>query len=505
MWSWIVHLALFGLLVAAAPAALFDPLDPRSFVLLGLVGAWRYGWGAVHLVRSLVYRHLVFPRWRRLAESRWRAFDGLPPEEKERLLPHVFLVITSYRYPTEATAACYRAAIGEAVRYGGRVTVVASLVEPADRRLVKEVFRALAPPERVKLVLVELPPFGKREALAAGLVAVSRRMPRPHDVVAVMDGDTVLTPRCLRRSVPFLSLFPDVGGVTTDEAPLPRGGPPVHAWFVLRFARRHLYMSSVALSRRLLVMTGRFSLFPAAVATDPAFVARVREDHIDHWRLGRIRLLTGDDKSTWLSLLERGRSMVYVPDVCVLTTESLPHRRFPVGATQLMWRWFGNMLRAGRAALALGPARTGPFLWWCLVDQRVSAWTPLVGPVAIAMLAVLVHPLLLYAYLLWVLLTRTLLVLGLAAATGRRLSGLSPLLLWFDQVYGALVKTTVLFRLDRQMWTRQRIRADAAGGPWRAASAWFAQAVAYGALVLAVGLATGFFELPPAMAVGGGS
>ena len=105
MWGWLLVFCTFGLLVAAAPAALFDPLDPRFFVLLGLVGIWRYGWGAVHLARSLAYRHLVFPRWRRLVESRWRALDALPPDERERVLPHVFLVITSYRYPTDTTAA----------------------------------------------------------------------------------------------------------------------------------------------------------------------------------------------------------------------------------------------------------------------------------------------------------------------------------------------------------------------------------------------------------------
>ena len=37
------------------------------------------------------------------------------------------------------------------------------------------------------------------------------------------------------------------------------------------------------------------------------------------------------------------------------------------------------------------------------------------------------------------------------------ISGLYPPLLYYTQLYGALLKTWVLFRLDRQRWTRQNI------------------------------------------------
>ncbi len=495
--SWLLYLLLLTALVVWAPARLFDPLDPRFLVILGVVGSWRYGWGALHLLRAHLYRRRMFPQLRQRAEALFRArFGGASDPAR---LPHVFLVITSYRYPSETTAACYRTAVLEAMRYGGPVTIVASLVEPADRQLVKAVFRVLAPPARVRLVLVELPPRGKRAALAAALVAVSRRMPRPDDVVALMDGDTVLTPRCLRQSVPLLGLSRRIGGLTTDERPVGGGGPLARAWFRLRFARRHLYMNSLALSRRLLVMTGRFSLFPAHIATDPAFITRIREDEIHHWRLGRIPLLTGEDKSSWLFLLERGLEMVYVPDVTVLTTESLPHRRFLVGTTHLMRRWAGNMLRAGAAALALGPRRVGPFAWWCLVDQRLSMWTPVLGPLAAGAIALAIDPLFLYAYGLWVLTTRLVLTLGLATLRPG-LGGLAPLLLYFDQVYGALVKQWTFFRLHRQRWTRQPITGAARDDGWTLASCWLAHGTAVLALLVAVGLLTGVLELPPALA-----
>jgi hypothetical protein len=44
-----------------------------------------------------------------------------------------------------------------------------------------------------------------------------------------------------------------------------------------------------------------------------------------------------------------------------------------------------------------------------------------------------------------------------------------PLLLWYDQVALALVKGRALFRLDRQLWTRQNIASRGNASGWRAA------------------------------------
>ena len=40
-------------------------------------------------------------------------------------------------------------------------------------------------------------------------------------------------------------------------------------WHKLRFAQRHINMCSMALSKRVLTMTGRMSVFRATVVTDP--------------------------------------------------------------------------------------------------------------------------------------------------------------------------------------------------------------------------------------------
>ena len=93
---------------------------------------------------------------------------------RELLASEVFIVVTSYRIPAETSLAAFTAAIEEAARYPSPVTIVAAVVEMADQRLAKDLFRRLAPPARVRLILVRGKPTGKRDALARALRAVAR-------------------------------------------------------------------------------------------------------------------------------------------------------------------------------------------------------------------------------------------------------------------------------------------------------------------------------------------
>jgi mannuronan synthase len=410
----------------------------------------------------------------------------------------VFFIVTSYRITPETTTHVYRSAIAEAVRYGAPATIVASVVEIADQRLIKALFRQMRPPDHVRLMFVRLPGLGKRVGLGVALRAVARTIPRPDAAVVILDGDALVRPGTLTRCLPLFHAQPGIDGITTDQDALVQGGPWITAWFRWRFAQRHMHMSSLGLSRRLLNMTGRMSLFRIEVATDPSFIQMVEDDHLDHWRLGRFRLLTGEDKSTWLWLLERGRGMLYVPDVRTVTLESPPAPGFFRPTSMLMLRWFGNMLRASGPAIALGPRTVGPFAWWCLIDQRLSMWTPLIGPTVAILFALAYSPVFLYTYLLWIGTTR--LLLSLAMLTQReRISGLYPMIFYYNQLYGAVVKSYVLFRLDRQRWTRQNIALERGLGVWQARlHAWgsaYLHGLAMLLLVTAVALWSGV--LPP--------
>lgn len=487
-------LACYILLLAAlalhAPSELLDPAG-RAFVLAaGPLLIWRYGWGLVHFSRAQIYKRLRFPRLRAKADRLWAAIEAAPPP--------VYCVCTSYRIRPETSTHVFRALAEEARRYPGPVVIVASLVEMADQRLVKHIFHRLAPPDRVRLILVRMAGQGKRDALAAGLMAVARDRPAEDAVVAVLDGDTVVAPGTLARTVPFFGLRPEIGGLTTDEDAVVDGGRLKRDWHRLRFAQRQLLMCSMALSGRLLAMTGRLSLYRVGIATRPSFIEAIRADYLDHWRLGRIRLLTGEDKSTWQWLLAHDQRMFYVPDVRVLTVEHPPHRCFFIASTMLMQRWFGNMLRSSTRAITMGPGRIGLFTWWSLIDQRVSMWTPLVMPLGALAFSLIAGPLVLYAYLLWVMTTRLFQALMLLTVRDT-ISGLYPPLILYGQVHGALVKTWVLFRPDRQGWTRQPIAAVPADGRL-AARRGMGSAYAYGVAMLALcvltALYTGALPLP---------
>lgn len=491
-----LYLLALAALAANAPAVLWTPGATSFIVIIGWIGIWRYSWGAVHFLRSLWYRQVAFPRRRRWLGEIEAATDGA----EDLLPPEVFIVVTSFRIPAETTATVFTAAIREAATYPGRTTIVASLVEMADQRLVKDLFRRLAPPPQVRLVCILGQGAGKREGLATALRAVSRQAPLPGSVVIVQDGDAVLPDGCLRATLPFFGLQPRLAALTTDEdCIVPDAGPVLRAWHHLRFAQRHLLMSSMALSGRLITMTGRMSAYRVEIATDPGFVAEVEHDTLDHWRHGRIRLLTGEDKSAAYALLRRGAEMLYVPDVRVLTVEHPPAPDLLRTATALMLRWSGNMLRASGRCIELGPGRLGWFVWWCLVDQRISMWTPLIGPIAAVLLAIAVTPAFLYAYLLWVMVSRLAQAL-LLLAVRPRISGLYPLLIYFGQVYGALVKTWVLFRLDRQRWTRQDIAYVPPRGPWaarlHALGSAYLHLLALGTLVMVVAILAHLLPLP---------
>ena len=510
-----MYLILYVLLLLAvllhAPDALLDPAAREFVLIIGLVGIWRYSWGFVHFVRALIYKNRTFPRWRRYTDRLLAAADEITEEpdsetasgprvDPAELLPDAYIVITAFRIRAETVATVFRAAFDEAARYGRPVTIVASVVEMADERLIKQLFYRLDRPERVRLAVVRLPGSGKRDGLVAALRAVGRLRPAPDSAVVVMDGDAVLPPGSLRNTLPLLRVMPDLQGLTTDEDAVVDGGTLIRTWHRLRFAQRQVLMCSMALSRRLLTMTGRMSVFRSQVALDPDFVAQIGDDSIEHWRLGRIKLLTGEDKSTWFWLLKNRMTMLYVPDVRVVTIEHPPSTRFLPAATKLMMRWFGNMIRASGRAVDLGPRQTGPFVWWCLIDQRVSMWTPLIGPLAALCFAVAVSPVFLYVYAAWILITRFAQSLMLLAFRDT-ISGLYPPLLYFNQVYGALIKTYMLFRLDRQRWTRQQI---AAAEPERGRIATFLRntgsayihALALLALFTAVAFLTGLLQLP---------
>ncbi len=485
----VLYVAVLALAILQLPPVLLDPDAAQFLFIIGAIGVWRYGWGGVHFVRSLIYRLVVFPRWRRQADA---LGDAARPS-------HLYLLVTSFRISTDTTLAVYRSVIEEAARYGAPTTIVASIVEMSDERVIKQLFQSCNPPEHVKLMVVRIKGSGKRDGLACAFRAISRDNPPAGFIAAVIDGDSLLMPGLLSKCVPFFRLRKNVGALTTDEFCSVEGAGIFRNWYSMRFAQRHIAMSSVGLSRRVLTLTGRMSMFRGELLTDPSFISQVELDWIDHWRLGRFRFLTGDDKSSWYWMLKNGYEMLYIPDAQVLTVESPPHPKFTKASVMLMRRWFGNMLRTNARAIALGPRRMGLFTWWCIVDQRVSIWTTMVGPIGAILATLFITPYAWIYYLCWIGLTRYVLTLSLLTAR-RHVSATYPFLLYYNQIVGSLVKSSVIFQLDRQKWTRQKTTLNRGLSSSRERrlrqSAVALQAMSFACLIIAVAIFINVLELP---------
>ena len=482
--GWLAFLSALMLLALAVPAARFDPGSGQFLLFIGAIGIWRYSLGILHFLRGMLFLYWVFPRLRRKARA---LGDAAMPSR-------VYLMITSFRIEAETTAAVYRAAFREAAASGLPTTVVASLVELGDEQLVRSLWGRMQMPDNCHLKIVRIPGTGKRDGLAQGFRAISRDLPPEDAVVAVIDGDTVIDAGIVRATAPYFALLPKVGGLTTDEFCEVRGSYVMSQWHKLRFAQRHINMCSMALSRRVLTMTGRMSLFRASVVTRPEFIHDVQHDELNHWRLGRFRFLTGDDKSSWFSLMRQGWDTFYVPDAAIRTVEHPPDKSFWVASRKLMFRWYGNSLRQNSRATQLGPGRLGWFTYYVLWDQRVSMWTCLLG-LSVALVASLKFGEgVLLAYLLWIGLSRLFLTL-LLPFSGHRIGPAFPLILYYNQIVGSLMKINVFFRLDQQSWTRQDTALQRDLSPyqrwfnrWSSRVMTFSAASLFAAIVITLGL-----------------
>ena len=440
-----LYLLVLSILVFSFSLGALDGTE-GAILLLGVIGIWRYSWAAINFCRAGWYLWVAYPAM--------RAKAGIAYQQRTTAA-HAYFLVTSYKIEPDVTTRVYQSIFAAAALSEGGATVVASVVDGADQRLVRSVFSLMRTDmSGVRLIVDQVPGTGKRDALAKALRIITAQAPSWRDIVIFVDGDSCVPLDVVARSAPYFC-DPAVGGLTTDETVEINDAPLFRDWFALRFTQRQMMMSSMGLSRRVLTLTGRMSVFRADLATDPGFIRQVQSDFLDHWRLGRVTFLTGDDKSTWFWLLKNGYQMLYLPDVQTVSMERQPLPGFVDSAVTLMVRWFGNMMRTNGRALALPASKIGLFTWWSLLDQRVSVWTTLAGPLGVLLTAMLINPMILPAYISWLMATRYAFCAVLSLFRGGGFPITYPFLLYFSQIVGAATKSFVMFRLDRQRWTRQ--------------------------------------------------
>lgn len=447
----VTHLAYFAVIVLLATSVPKGTLGSlaeaqNTIFILGALGVWRYSWAALNFVRAIIYRRIIWPIRKRRVHKRYR---------DEGTVSHAYFMITTYLVETETTVMVYKQLFNAAANGNGGATIVASVVHGADERLIQQIYdshpRDLS---NVRLIIDRIPSNGKRDAIAKALNIIRTFNPTHRDICVFVDGDTVVPDNIISESAPVLTEA-GVGALTTDEGVLIEKQNLFRDWFVLRFNQRQVMFCSQGLSKHVLTLTGRMSVFRADLATNPEFIEGIDHDTIQHWRLGEIIFLTGDDKSTWFWLLKNGYEMWYLPDVRSWSVETQPRPTFVASAQVLMVRWFGNMMRTNGRALGVSPALIGPFTWYAILDQRLSAWTTLVGPLSVTMAALLHDVYVIPLYIAWVLATRYIFCVIINLFRGTWFPVTHPPILYFGQVFGAAVKTFVLFRLNKQRWTRQ--------------------------------------------------
>ena len=421
-----------------------NPEIQLLIVSIGGLGIWRYSWWLTHLIRAQIYGRWVYPRLRARADTVWR--EGWRPER-------IHFMMTTFKEDVATTHAVLDSIVRQCSEIGRPATLYVGTGHPDDERIIQSYFHNLQRPLLLDVTLVRQVHPGKRMAIGLVLRAMSRDGIGGDDPVIFMDGDTILEDHCVQRCISVFSVEPDISALTTDERAIVHGPEWMQRWLDMRFAQRHLAMQSHSLSRKVLTLTGRMSVFRAQAIIDDEFISTVENDFLDHWLWGRFRFLSGDDKSSWYVLLRRGANMLYVPDAMSYTVEQIEGNGIDRMKANLI-RWSGNMLRNGTRALALGPRHVGLFIWWCVLDQRIATWTTLIGPIAAVAATFLIGPWVLPGYILWVLgvrLVASFVLFGYA----RKIDAWFPILLYVNQLLNACLKLYIWYRLPRQRWSNR--------------------------------------------------
>ncbi|MBW4469877.1 MAG: glycosyltransferase family 2 protein [Stenomitos rutilans HA7619-LM2] len=429
--------------------------DVFALVSLGIVGTWRWSLFLLRGIRSRLYLNWTFPRWRRQANA--VAVEELPP---------VCLLVPTYKEKPWITERVFRAIACEAKTLVQPIILLTNSSSDEENAFIRQVLETEDPELRSIQLIQMVQHDGKRQAMADGLRALARHNLPADTVIALMDGDSELAPGVLRQCLPFFRLFPRLGALTTDELPVVKDSYLFSEWFQMRFAQRHQQMCADSLSSKVMCLTGRFSLFRSEAVLQRSFCEQLENDSLDDWLWGRFKFLSGDDKSTWFWLLRHGYDMLYIPDALVYSIETLSGSAVD-RAYENMRRWYGNMLRNNSRAIALGPKVTGYYLWYGLLDQRISIWTSLISPSCLLLSLLQGHFIAAGIIASWILFSRSFMLLLIFQGRAADPKPIHLPILLVTQWSSSLVKIWTQMNLAKQRWANRDNQSISAEGTGR--------------------------------------
>lgn len=446
IYKMILYVGLVFLLIYHIENSIWSSDYKMWIILFGALGIWRYFWWFTHFVRALLYNQVSFAKIRyqcsQLLDNGWR------PNK-------VVFMVTVFNESDHVLEQMLNSINNEANLIAKPCEIFIATPDSTAEQKIEKVWSWINHSKYVSINIVRQAVEGKRAAIGAALRTITRQcIDLDHnDPIVFMDGDTVLTHGSVLKSIPIFALESNVHALTTNEKTKSDIPKWLENWFTLRFTQRNMIMQSLALSRKVLTLTGRMSIFRSGVVLEEKFIYTVEHDHLNHWLWGDFKFLSGDDKSTWYALLMRRADMLYVPDALVYTIEEIDDSSFH-RLKENMLRWSGNILRNGWRAIRLGPQRVGFFAWWCLVDQRVIMFTMLAAPMIAISGTIMKDWLFLTVYILWLLFSRFCLACVLFF-WNRRINMSFPFLLYANQLMTACVKIYLLFRLPMQKWANR--------------------------------------------------
>jgi len=444
LYKIFLYFAFLFIALDQVPNALWDPQTKTATIVIGTLGIWRYGWWFTHAIRAQIYRRRVYPKLQLAASEVWE--KGWRPH-------HIHFMMTTFKEHRVVTELVIESICRQCREAGVPASLWLGSGDIYDERIIEQYLRLYGADLDLNFVIIRQNQPGKRLAIGLVLRAMNRAGIKDDDVIVFMDGDSILGPGCVRKCASLFVADPELQAVTTDEEVVCHGPKWVATWLTMRFAQRRVAMMSHALSKKVLTLTGRMSVFRARHLRNLKLIRLLEADHLDNWLWGTFRFLSGDDKSTWYYMLTQNAKMLYVPDAMAYTVEYIEGTGLE-RMVQNFRRWSGNMLRNGTRALLLGPRKTGFFIWWCVLDQRIAMWTMLVSPLLAAMTSVLYTPAYLATYIFWILFSRMALSLVLYCYSPK-VNMAYPLILYFNQLINAGVKVYCLFRLSKQRWTNR--------------------------------------------------
>ncbi len=414
-------------------------------ISIALIGMWRYSLLVINYIRAAIYGFYYYSK----VKKKISLLD-----EDDKYPEHIYFIIPSYKEEPWVSMEVFQSIFADLNNIPSSATLFVSTGSDKDDQVIRSIYDSHPLKDKVSLVF-QRQKDGKRIAMGHALRALARRYnrrdPEENSVTVFMDGDSYIPFDTLRKCIPVFNTEKDVGAVTTNEvAYIDTKSRWYKDWFNLKFGQRHVLFQSQSLSRKVLTLTGRFSVFRTNIIVEEDFISMIENDVIIDPSYGKFRFLMGDDKSSWYYLMKNGWNMLYIPDATIYSLESRDGNFLEVSQS-LPYRWYGNTLRNNKRARALkGQPLFIQYLFW---DQIFLMWTSLVGIVGAVFLAIFVNFVYLPIYIAWVIYVRVLQMLVITL-TGHSVSMRTIPLMLYTQWIGSLIKIKAYFHLSDQKWSK---------------------------------------------------